>query len=208
MYINSDHKKAQELLMEGKYEKALTFFNKALKKSPQHPDILSHRGVAYLHLNQKKNCLEDLMLSLELDGENAYRYASLAYARDFFGDLSGAIRDYEKAIEIDPEDAISHNNLGLLLEKQGYQKKAEDNFVKADKLAKIQKEMFAEMEKHEDSMESSSSKINKPIGEKIQPKKLTPDKPVSRKQLFTSIITKKSVFREFIRFIRNGLKIK
>jgi tetratricopeptide (TPR) repeat protein len=211
MYINSYHKKAQELLDEQKLDKSLIAFNKALAESPNHPDILSHRGVVYLHLNQKKKCLDDLLLSLELDKENAYRYASLAYARDYFGDLEGAIKDYQKAVEIDPEDAISHNNLGLLMEKQGYQSKAQSNFDKADKLAKIQKDMFDTLDEVEGLKSKDTSQDNEsytPKGERLQPKKLIPDKEPTRKEVFKNVVTKKSVFIEFVSFVKNGFKLK
>lgn len=211
MYINSHHKKAQELLDDQKLEKSLAAFNKALAEAPNHPDILSHRGVVYLHMNQKKKCLDDLLLSLELDKENAYRYASLAYARDYFGDLEGAIKDYEKAVEIDPEDAIAHNNLGLLIEKQGYQSKAKKNFEKADRLAEIQKGMFDKLDEVEGRTQKTSSPkedISTPKGERLQPRKLTPDKQPTKKEVFKSVITKKTVFKEFLLFVRNGFKIK
>jgi tetratricopeptide (TPR) repeat protein len=211
MYINSHHKKAQELLDEQKLDKSLAAFNKALAEAPNHPDILSHRGVVYLHLNQKKKCLDDLLLSLKLDKDNAYRYASLAYARDYFGDLEGAIKDYQKAVEVDPEDAISHNNLGLLMEKQGYQSKAKRNFEKADKLAEIQKGMFEtldQVEAREEKTESTDSDNYIPKGEKLQPRKLTPDKQQTTKEVLKSVVTKKSVFKEFISFVKNGFKLK
>lgn len=211
MYINSYHKKAQELLDQGELDKSLAAFNKALEIDKNHPDILSHRGVVYLHLNQKKKCLDDLLLSLELDEVNAYRYASLAYARDYFGDLEGAIKDYQKAVEIDPEDSISHNNLGLLMEKQGYQSKAQKNFEKADRLAKIQKDMFDKLDEVEGRANkdaSADSESNIPKGEKLQPKKLAPDKQPTKKEVFKSVITKKSVFAEFVSFVKNGFKIK
>lgn len=211
MYINSHHKKAQELLDQQKLDKSLIAFNKALAEAPNHPDILSHRGVVYLHLNQKKKCLDDLLLSLKLDKDNAYRYASLAYARDYFGDLEGAIKDYQKAVEIDPEDAISHNNLGLLMEKQGYQSKAQRNFEKADKLAKIQKGMFDtldEVEGRTSKEATTDTESSIPKGEKIQPKKLTPDKQQTKKEVFKDVVSKRSVFIEFISFVKNGFKLK
>jgi tetratricopeptide (TPR) repeat protein len=42
---------------------------------------------------------------------------------------------YEKAIELDPEDAVAYNNLGLVEEKLGRMEKAKDNFEKADSLS-------------------------------------------------------------------------
>ncbi|RFC53687.1 tetratricopeptide repeat protein [Brumimicrobium aurantiacum] len=224
MYINSEHKKAQALLDQQKFEKALIAFNKALKIDPNHPDILSHRGVLHLHMNQKKKCFDDLELSLRLDKNYSYRYAALAYAKDFFGDTDTAIELYEKAVQVDPEDSISHNNLGLLMEKKGYQQKAKDNFEKADKLAKIQDEMLDkldELEQKEDQFhqenESKKTKSNplpkpgeglKPKGEPLQPKKLQPEVPKTFKQVSKDLITKKSVFKEFIGFVKNGFKLK
>jgi len=218
MYINSEHKKAQELMDEQKYEKALVFFNKALVLNPNHPDILSHRGVLYLHLNQKRKCFDDLELSLNLDKDYAYRYACLAYAREFFGDLDSAIELYEKAVVIDPDDAISHNNLGLLREKKGYQKQAQHDFDKADLLAEKQKDVIFKMDESDAEKEDQPAKIvnplpkpgslNIPIGEKLQPKKLEPDVKASKTKIMIDVFTKKSKLKEFIDFVKNGFKLK
>src|SRR5690554_2132050 len=205
MYINSEHKKAQELLDEQKFEKSLIAFNKALKLNPNHPDILSHRGVLHLHMNQKKKCFDDLELSLRLDKDYAYRYAALAYAKDYFGDLDAAIELYEKAVQIDPQDAISHNNLGLLMEKRGYQSKAKENFKKADKLSSIQN---GEFENKSNNPLPKPNNLLKPKGEKLHPKKLKPDPKQTFGQVSRDLITKKSVFMEFVAFIKNGFKLK
>ena len=228
MYINSEHKKAQELLDEQKFEKSLIAFNKALKLDPNNPDILSHRGVLYLHMNQKKKCFEDLELSLRLDKDYSFRYAALAYAKDYFGDLDGAIELYQKAVEVDPSDAISHNNLGLLMEKSGYQRKAKENFERADRLAEIQEDMLEKLdnlEKREDQFHSRLSEengqqkgkpvnplpkpgsLNIPHGERLQPKKLKRDSTQTFGQVSKDLVTKKSVFKEFIAFIKNGFKL-
>lgn len=204
MYVNSEHKKAQLLMDEQKFEQALSAFNKALDLNPNNPDILSHRGVAFLHLNQKKKCFDDLELSLRLDKSYSYRYACLAYAKEYFGDLEMAIELYEKAVEVDPDDAISHNNLGLLREKQGYQKQAERDFNKADKLAKIQKEMFEKMNQLE---RDGSNSFQAPVGEPLQPKKLKAESQPTFKQVSKDLLLKRSVFKEFLLFVKNGFKL-
>lgn len=224
MYINSEHKKAQELLDEQKFEKSLIAFNKALKLDPNHPDILSHRGVLYLHMNQKKKCFDDLEMSLRMDKDYGFRYAALAYAKDYFGDLDTAIELYEKAVQVDPEDSISHNNLGLLMEKRGYQKKARENFEKADRLAEIQDDMVEkldELEEREDQFHRENGQqetkaenplpkpgsLQKPLGERLQPKKMKPESIQTFGQVSKDLVTKKSVFKEFVVFVKNGFKL-
>ncbi|MBW7867744.1 MAG: tetratricopeptide repeat protein [Brumimicrobium sp.] len=214
MYINSEHKKGSELMDEFKFEEAIVAFNKALETNPKHPDILSLRGVTYLHLNQKKNCLTDLELALSLEDDNAYRYTSLAYAKDFFGDLDSAIELYEQAVKIDPEDAIAYNNLGLLLEKKGYATQAKKNFDDADKLILHQdgvKEKIEDLSNQENTLpKPNKNKINTnaPTGEQVQPKKLKTEKVPTASQISKDLFTKKSTFKEFIGFIRNGFRLK
>jgi Flp pilus assembly protein TadD len=199
MYINKPHKRAQELLDAMKLHEALEQFNKALKESPNHPDILSHRGVLYLHMNQKKNCFDDLLKAQELQPDNPYRYSSMAYARDFFGDIDGAILDYEKAIALDPEDAIAHNNLGLLHEKKGYASKAKRQFERADKIAKIENRLYDQVQTEE---------LQTPKGEQLQPKKMAHSVPKknSKTTIIRSIFTDRTVFKEFITFVKYGFK--
>lgn len=211
MYINDQHKKADQFLDQQKYDKALIAFDLSLKINPNHPDLLSQRGVVHIHLNNKKEAIDDFNLALELEPNNSYRYASRAYAKDFFGDLDGAIEDYQMAVKIDPEDAIAHNNLGLLLEKQGYQSKAKENFDKADLLAKHQENFLQKLDELEQNKpaEQSDEHVNKPKnGVKLQPKKMESDKPLTKTDIIKNVFTKKSQFKEFISFVKNGFKIK
>ena len=55
-------------------------------------------------------------------------------------DVDGAIADYKKALELDPEDAITLNNLGLLEEQYGMRKSAQEKFRRADTLMGILKD--------------------------------------------------------------------
>jgi tetratricopeptide (TPR) repeat protein len=206
MYVNPEHKKAQDYMDEQKYDKALKAFNEAIKKSPNHPDILSHRGVCYLQLNQKKNCLDDMLLSLKMQPDYSYRYASLAYAMDYFGNIDGAIEAYEKAIELDPEDAVAYNNLGLLQEKKGYQQKAQRQFEKADRLSKIENKFMDHLDQVEGKTTPEAPHPGK--GETLQPKKLEADKIATSKEVYRSIFTDRNTFKEFILFIKQGFKLK
>lgn len=211
MFINSLHQSADEALKAGKAEEAVDLYTQALNLNPDHPDILSDRGVAFLHLKNRTRCFEDMNRSLELQPLNAYRYASLAYAKNFFGDLDGAITDYEKAVELDPEDAIAYNNLGLLLEQKGYIKEANQRFERADKLSQLEDDLLHVMDELETSDPEPEISLEKndeipPIIEAAADKEKEPENNgrTEAKRIFTS----RAQFREFLRFIKNGFRLK
>ena len=131
-FINQEHEKAYNLMLEKDYQKALKIFDNLIYLFPNDANLFSDRGVIFINLNKKKEALKDFDQAVFLEDSYGYRYASRAYARDFFGDTEAAILDYEKAIKLDPEDAVSYNNIGLLQEKLGYKKKAQKNFELAD----------------------------------------------------------------------------
>jgi len=227
MFVNKTHKKGHELLLNGKYTEAIALFTDALELDPNHPDIYSDRGVAYLHLKNEQNCMEDLDTALTLQPEYSFRFASRAYAKDFFGNTEAAIEDYEKAVALDPEDAVAHNNLGLLLEKLGFQKQAQENFKRADALSKQEKKLFDLLAKIEDYELESSPEITNAEGmevtnsmamdssieiqEKVAGEEVAQEVSAQKRssfQEFRRIFTSKLQFSEFLRFVKNGFRIK
>jgi Tfp pilus assembly protein PilF len=219
MFANKTHEKGHELLLNEKYVEAIALFTDALEVDPNHPDIYSDRGVAYLHLKNEQNCMEDLNTALTLQPDYSFRFASRAYAKDFFGNTEAAIEDYEKAVALDPEDAVAHNNLGLLLEKLGFQKQAQENFKRADALSKQEKKLFDLLAEIEDNELESTPKISnaevvdahnsfeRDAFSEIQ-EELDTLKNRSLFQEFRRIFTSKLQFSEFLRFIKNGFRIK
>ena len=208
MFVNKTHEKAHETLKAGEVEKAIELYTEALKEAPKHCDILGDRGVAYMHLKDKERCMNDLNETIALQPQKAYRYACRAFARNSFGDIDGAVKDYEKAVELDPDDAVAHNNLGLLLEQKGYKNEANERFERADKLSKQEDNLLNAM----DEMENGEIEIEEEIVEK--PEKTTPESTDAEEEQttaskeFKKVFTSKSQFKEFLRFIKNGFKIK
>ncbi|MFZ5553663.1 MAG: tetratricopeptide repeat protein [Bacteroidota bacterium] len=185
------YKKGMEYLEKGEYEKALACFNEALEIKPDTPDFLSDRAVAYFHLRKFELSIIDLNRAQELEPQNGYRYSSRAYVKDRMNDTEGAIEDYKKAIEIDPEDAISYNNLGLLEEKLGYQALAKKRFEKADELEGIKKTI---QKTENDNREKEILPVN--------------EKKKTKTGFIKEVFTTGSGFRDFLRFIFNGFRIK
>jgi tetratricopeptide (TPR) repeat protein len=212
MFANPKHEAAHKLLNEGKVIEAIQLYSEALELNPNDPDIYSDRGVAHLHNLDKEQCFKDLNTALDLQPNYSYRYAARAYAKNNFGDTAGAILDYEKAVELDPDDAIAYNNLGLLLEQQGYKKAAEERFARADKLSKIEDhllDVIDELDQQPNGVESEiveevqDSESIREVQEEVEPK-LQQNNTLEFKKIFTS----KSQFAEFLRFIKNGFRIK
>lgn len=187
---------AVSLLKDGKFQEALKSFDHLIKLSPEDPDLWSYKGTALLNLKKNNEALKAFNLAVKFDPDYSYRYASRAFAKDASGDLEGAISDYRHALMLDPEDAIAHNNLGLLLEKQGNQSAAKKHFSNADQFA-------------EHLLGSSGGPAPK-AELTLQPKKLQPDpKKVTQKMFLKQtmdIFSSGKEFRQFVSFIFRGFK--
>lgn len=199
-----DNKKldsAVTALKAGQFEKALDAFNRLIDDFKDDPDLFGYRGATLLNLNRKHAALDDFNHAVQLDPNYSYRYASRAFAKDALGDLQGAIADYEIAVKLDPDDAIAHNNLGLLIEKSGNQTAAQKHFSAADDLAH---RIFGETEDQE-----SSEAIS---GIPLQPKKLTPDPDSVSSEMYwdqlTRILSSKEERKAFLTFILSGFQMK
>lgn len=201
MFANKIHEEAHALMQSGDLEGSVVLYTKALQQNPKDCNLISDRAVAYLHLNQKENCFADFDLALSLQPNYGYRYASRAFAKNHFGDIDGAVEDYEKAVEIDPDDAVAQNNLGLLLEQKGYKNAADERFKRADKLSKEEDHLLDLVDEMDDKPEE------KPAASAIDPNEKR-EKNISTGQELKKVFTSKSQFKEFMNFIKNGFKIK
>jgi len=210
MFANKTHEEAHALLSEGNVSNAIKAYSKALEQNPDHPDIYSDCGVAHLHNMDKENCFKDLNQALTLQPKYSFRYSARAYAKRNFGDLMGAIEDYEKAVELDPEDAVAQNNLGLLLEQQGYQKQADERFKRADNLSKMEDHLYEVMDDLEEPAEPAKENVKVPkIKERVEiDPNLKRNKSLGTAGEIKQIFTSRKQFGEFMRFIKNGFKIK
>lgn len=205
MFINENHAKADQLVKKGEFEQALSLLNELLLEHAESPDLLSDIGVVYLHLEKEDECIRSLNQAIELQPDYSYRYACRAFAFNHFKKMELAIQDYEKAVELDPEDAVAHNNLGVLLEQKGYYDQAKKRFEQADRLAKAEDELLGLI----DRLESADQKVNSAVGPIVAEKEEDDQDTaggswVEFKRLFTS----KAQRKEFFNYVRNGFRLK
>ncbi len=203
MFANKIHEEAHALMQSGDLEGSISLYTKAMEEFPKDCNLISDRAVAYLHLNEKAKCFADFDLALSLQPNYSYRYASRAFAKNHFGDIDGAVEDYEKAVEIDPNDAVAQNNLGLLLEQKGYKNAAEERFKRADKLSKEEDHLLEIM----DDLDNENNPKTDGIKEEVDPN-IQREKNISTGKELKKVFTSKSQFKEFMNFIKNGFKIK
>lgn len=212
MFANEKHKLAYQKVQERALPEALMAFEEALKLSPNNPDIYGDRGVLFIHMKEEQKAMADFNKAIELQPNYSYRYSSRAYAKDFFGDTEGGVADYEKAIELDPDDSVAYNNLGLLQEKLGYIKNAQANFERADKLAKQEDELYSimdnlETENKPQEAEVIETKKTEEVREPVSPAEMR-DTTISMMGEWKKLFTSKKQFGDFLKFLKNGFKIK
>ncbi len=192
---------SQELFLQGRekqkqrdFEGALALYLKALELEPNNAEYLSETGVILFNLNRKEEALSYLNKAADIEPNNPYRYSSRAYIKGALKDYEGAVADYEKCIQLDPEDSVAYNNLGLAQEQLGYYQKAEENFKVADELEGILKE-------NNISSSNSVKEFQKTEEEMIK-------ESLKTKDVLKDVVTKKASFQEFLRFVKNGFKLK
>jgi len=181
---------AKESEAKEDYKESFRLYSKAIDVLPNDPDLYSTRGVVLFHLNRKKEALKDMDKAVDLEPNYSYRYSSRAYIKASLGMTEDAILDYKKCTELDPEDAIAWNNLGLLEDQLGWNKKAKKTFKKAESLEKVLKDKDITLEKKREIPE---------------PK---PEIAISKNRIIKEVFTKKETFKEFIKFVGSGFKIK
>ena len=94
-------------------EKAIPVLKEALEADPYNPQILYELGTAHLRLEQWDASRAALEKSLEIEPQQPNAYNYLAQVSLHGGDGVGYVKNFFKALEVDPED---HELPGLLAE--------------------------------------------------------------------------------------------
>lgn len=175
---------------------AIELFSLVLAEDPKDANALSQRAVCYLNIGNYSKSMDDINAAIAVDPEYGYYYQCRAYIKASMKDYESSIKDYEKAVELDPQDSIAYNNLALAQEQMGWAKQAQSNFDKSDKIAGVK----SAKERSEERISKSEDKANQTVA--------TPDKSTTKGDIAKSVFTKKSSFKEFISFIKNGFKLK
>lgn len=192
----------------GKFQDSVNDLTLLIMRLPEEADLYSERGVSYFHLKEYKTALLDMDRAVELQPKNPYRYSSRAYIKAYL-DVDGAIADYEQATILDPKDDIAYNNLGLLLEKRGKLKAAQEKFRKSNEIIGYDPN---KRQSNENSVEIEGvdSETMKSVDERIDKAKLSsntdPEKENSIGKVMLDVFRDKETRKEYFNFIRGIFK--
>jgi len=120
-----------------RFEEAMNCWNILITRDGSDAEAYAERGVCKFHQSFKSS-MEDFDKAVELEPNNAYRYACRAFIKDKLGNLDGAHDDYSKSLKLDPKNEVTHNNMGMLQEKMGYNQRSQLHFGQADALAGLE----------------------------------------------------------------------
>lgn len=192
MQLYKFQSEAEALMSNKEFDLALAKYDQAIDSDPSNPDILHDKAVCLINAKRREEALPLLDAALELQGDYSYRYASRGFLRYLLADIAGARKDYHEALRLDPEDAVTQNNLELLEEKTAA-------ITAKKEQGKFRREM--------DSLLESSEISRTPSPEISKLKSKTPD-PITTENVIKNVFTSTEKFKEYVAFVFNGFKLK
>ncbi|MCX6322232.1 MAG: tetratricopeptide repeat protein [Bacteroidia bacterium] len=97
-------------------EEAIKDYNMALIYNPDWKlEILNNRSNLFLETGRFREAILDFDYLIFLKNDNFLYYSNRAFARLQLNDITGAVSDYQKALELKPDDQLSKLNLQKLI---------------------------------------------------------------------------------------------
>lgn len=109
----------------GKFSEAVQAFKWALRLPGDHHGARTNMGICLTHLDRHEEAVASLRAALTLKDDPSTRI-SLSNALKGAGQVGEAIEHLRAVLDIDPEFAPAHNNLGTAMQAQGLMESAAD----------------------------------------------------------------------------------
>lgn len=106
-----------EYALEGKFNEAIKEYTEAIQLNHNYTNAYYNRGWVYYRTTKYTDCIRDMSQVIQRDDtfQPAYMMRGAAYYGLQFYDK--ALKNYEKAVTLNPQDKISLNNIGLIMEQ-------------------------------------------------------------------------------------------
>ncbi len=129
---------AREAYQEGALPQALEYYDLMQEMVPESGEVAYNRGSILLDLGQYEDAVQAFTEAEGLEFEQDFKQASLYHNRatgyTALGEYDRALFDYDRAYDIDPEDARILNNRGVVLLRLGDRDEAIRSFEFAREL--------------------------------------------------------------------------
>lgn len=122
------------LWRNGQARRAIDYLRRAVALSPDLYEAQYYLGVASYESGDHQAALRHLQEATRCLPESPSPHVHMAFAQTALGSLQGAIDEFRRAREKDPQDIRFFHFLGEALEKSGQVKEAERQFVAAAKI--------------------------------------------------------------------------
>ena len=103
------------LLMQKKFREGLQVLNKAIKSSPNDPELFLNRGNLFLELRDLAEAKDNFLRSISLDPDCAEAYRELAQINRDLGEIGEAVKNFSRSIELSPNFFGAYSDLFYLL---------------------------------------------------------------------------------------------
>lgn len=107
--------KGDKALQNGKYEDAVTFFDKAIKIDKSNKHSYYNRGLAKLYLQKFEESAADFSVVIEMDPKYSDAWNNRGLAYNYGGLYDSALADFNKALELDDKFLEAYINRGTSL---------------------------------------------------------------------------------------------
>jgi tetratricopeptide (TPR) repeat protein len=114
-------------------QKALNYYNVAIKIDPYFAAAYSGRGIAKLMLNDFKGCVSDNSIAIKMDSNNQLFYNNRGFGKLKLRDYNGAMIDLNKSIALQPNQK-AYTNIGVIHFLTNKYDQGIENFTKALKI--------------------------------------------------------------------------
>jgi tetratricopeptide (TPR) repeat protein len=103
------------LQSQGKFDDAIVDFTRAIERDPNYFVAYANRGFTLLQMDNPVAAETDFSQSLKVNPQQAFVYNLRAQSKVARGDLAGAIKDQQAAVELSPKDPVPLGDLGFVM---------------------------------------------------------------------------------------------
>ncbi|XP_041373976.1 dnaJ homolog subfamily C member 7-like [Gigantopelta aegis] len=114
------------------YQQALVCYNNAINLCPTCAAYYGNRAATYIMLNRFREALEDAQQSVRLDSGFVKGYLREGKCHLALGNSMAAIRSYEQALDLEPNNSVAKNELKAAQCISDYEAKGEAVFSSGD----------------------------------------------------------------------------